>query len=121
MKNSALSEAVFAAILLVLLVLFLNPFDFWMPDALLMTMIVGLLIAFGVFAVFVWREKSRDEREERHRMIVGRNAFLLGAATLTLGIVLESLTHKLDPWLVITLAAMVLAKVMGLAYHRLHG
>ena len=40
-----------------------------------------------------------------------RNAFLAGAAVLTLGIVIQGYTHAVDPWLVIALIVMIVVKI----------
>lgn len=119
MKNSLLQEFLISGILIVLLILFLNPFDFWMPTTLLMMMMLGLVVVFALFASFVWKENHRDEREGLHKMMAGRIAFLVGTALLVLGIIIQSLKHDLDPWLVFTLGGMIVAKVTGLIYGRI--
>jgi len=116
MKNSLLQEIVVSAVLIVLLIAFLNPLSFWMPTGLLMMMVLGLIIVFAVFVSFIWRENARDEREGVHRMFAGRLGFIVGAGVLVVGIIVRSLEQKLDFWLVITLSAMVLAKIIGLIY-----
>lgn len=119
MKNSFLQEIFVSSALIVLLVLFLNPFGFWMPNALLIMMIAGLIVAFGLFASFIWRESAQDEREALHRFMAGRIAYLAGAGGLVVGIIAESLQHDLDPWLVGILGIMILAKITGLMYSRI--
>ena len=119
MKNNSLQEILISAILIILLVLFLNPFDFWMPTTLLMMMMLGLVVVFSLFASFVWRENHRDEREGLHKMMAGRIAFLVGTALLVLGIIVQSFSHNLDPWLVFTLGGMIVAKVISLIYGRI--
>lgn len=119
MANNTLQEIIVSLILIALLVFFLNPFQLWMPNALLMMMVLGLLVVFALFAGFVWRENARDEREGFHRMLAGRIAFLIGAATLVIGIVVQSFQHTLDPWLVIALGIMIFAKIIGLIYGRI--
>ena len=119
MKNNLLQEVSISGILIILLVLFLNPFGFWMPTALLMMMVLGLVVAFALFASFVWRENHRDEREGFHKMMAGRIAYLTGTALLTLGIIVQSFGHEIDLWLVLILCAMILAKIIGLIYGRL--
>lgn len=119
MKNNLSQEVFVSVILIILLVLFLNPFDFWMPNALLMMMVLGFVVVFALFASFVWRENHRDEREGLHKMMAGRVAFLFGAALLVLGIVVQSFNHALDPWLVFILGGMIVAKVMALMYGRI--
>ena len=119
MKNNLLQEVLISGILIILLVLFLNPFGFWMPTALYMMMMLGLVVVFALFASFVWRENHKDEREGLHKMMAGRIAFLVGTALLTLGIIVQSFNHEIDPWLVFTLAGMIVAKVIGLIYGRI--
>lgn len=106
-------------VLIVLLILLINPFGFWMPNIVLMMMIVGLIVLFALFASFIWRENSKDEREGIHKMMAGRIAFLVGTTVLVIGIIVQSLKHNLDLWLVLTLGAMILAKVTGLIYSEL--
>ncbi|OGZ00978.1 MAG: hypothetical protein A3B13_02650 [Candidatus Liptonbacteria bacterium RIFCSPLOWO2_01_FULL_45_15] len=119
MKNNFLQEIFVSLILIVLLVLFLNPFGFWMPNILLMMMVLGLVVVFSVFASFIWRENARDEREGLHKMMAGRFAFLVGMAILVTGIIVQSFKHELDFWLAFTLGAMILAKIIGLIYGRM--
>ena len=119
MKNNLLQEIIVSGVLISLLILFLNPFEFWMPPILLMMMVLGLVVVFCLFASFIWRENSKDEREGLHKMMAGRIAFLVGTAVLVMGIVVQSLNHQLDFWLVLTLGAMILAKIIGLTYGRI--
>ena len=119
MKNNFLQEIVVSAILIVLLLLFINPFGFWMPTVLLMTMMLGLVVMFTLFASLIWKENHRDEREGIHKMIAGRIAFLVGASLLVIGIVTQSFRHELDFWLVFTLGGMMLAKIIALIYTRI--
>lgn len=118
MKNNFLQEVLASLVLIVLLVLFLNPFGFWMPSALLIMMIAGLLVVFALFASFIWREIVQDEREALHRLMAGRIAYLMGAGGLVLGVIVQSLQHNLDPWLVGILGITIFAKIIGLIYGR---
>ena len=119
MKNNLLQEISISGILIILLVLFLNPFGFWMPPTLLMMMVLGLVVVFALFASFVWRENHRDEREGLHKMMAGRIAYLTGTATLVIAIIIQSFRHELDVWLAVTLGVMILAKIIGLLYGRM--
>ena len=118
MKNNSIQEIIISIVLVILLVLLLNPLYFWMPNMMLMTIIVGLVLVFSMFVVFVWREQAQDEREELHKLKSGRIAFLAGASILMIGIVVEGLSHDIDIWLIIALSVMILSKVIGLAYNR---
>lgn len=115
MRNNFL-EIVIAVCLIVLAVLLLNPFHFWMPDMMLMAVLAVALALFGVFASFVLRETAVDERDDLHRTVAGRNAFLVGSGVLTLGIVVQGYAHAVDPWLVVALVAMIGAKILTRAW-----
>lgn len=119
MKNSIHNfrkELVVAIMLIVSLILVLNPYHFWMPS-MMHKFVLGITVAvFGVFSSFILREQVVDEREATHRMLAGRVAFLSGSSMLVLGIIYQSLTYMVDPWLVATLVVMILGKVSALIY-----
>lgn len=110
MKNN-LKETIVTIALIALAILLLNPFHFWMPDMIVICMLAITLGLFGIFASFILRETVVDERDGQHRTLAGRNAFLAGSGVLTLGIVVQGYTHAVDPWLVVTLIAMVVVKI----------
>lgn len=112
------SETFVALILLVVLVWFINPFDFWMTDTFHMTLL-GIAVAFfAIFAMFLWKETVQDEREQLHRFIGARFAYTVAGSLLLLGTVIQALAHAIDIWLPATLAAMVFAKLLGRSYAR---
>jgi hypothetical protein len=111
MKNN-LKETIVTVALIAVAILLLNPFHFWMPDMMVMSMLAITLALFGIFASFILRERSVDEREDQHKSLAGRNAFLAGSGILTLGIVIQGYTHAVDPWLVFTLIGMVAVKLI---------
>ncbi len=116
MKNNFFGEIAISIILLVFLVLLVNPFDFLMPKSMEMLLLVGLALIFIIFVGFFWKEKAIDERENLHRYIAGRFAYFTGVSLLTLGVIIQSLRHTLDRWLVVILIAMIIAKIFGLIY-----
>ena len=116
MKNNFLKEIIVSLIIIFLLVFLVNPFDFWMPNSILIMIVLALLVSFALFVGFIWRENTQDEREELHIGLAGRMGFLIGSASLMLGIIVQCFQHNLDIWLVVTLAVMVLAKIAGLIY-----
>jgi len=111
MKNN-FKETIITIILIGIAVLLLNPFNFWMPDVVVLCILAIALAIFGMFASFIIREKSVDEREDQHKALAGRNAFLAGSGILMLGIVFQGYTHTVDPWLVIALISMIIAKFL---------
>ena len=114
----AATEVVLAAIILVLLVFFVNPFMGWMPDMLHYMAAGGLIVLVALFGGLVWRERASDEREELHRFIGARVAYLAGVIVLALGIVTESISRVPDTWLIAALAVMILGKLVGRYYAR---
>lgn len=112
-----LGELIIATIILALLGVLLAPAQA-MPQSMLMAIIATLGAGFVAFASFLWREQPRDEREEHHRYLASRFAFLIGSGVLVIAVIVQSLQHRLDPWIVLVLGAMILAKVSGLVYGR---
>lgn len=111
-----LSEGVLSITLIVLALLFLDPFMLLMPTEMVYVLIAGVTVAFATFATFVWRERSEDERDEYHKMLAARLGYLLGAGVLLIGIIWQTLTYMLDPWLVYVLLAMIFGKLLGRYY-----
>ena len=109
-------ERIVAIILILLLVLIGNPFGFWMPGMVLMTMLVVIAALVFVWAGFIFSEKAGDEREEWHRTHAGRAAYLSAAAVLTVALVYQGITHTIDFWIPLTLAVMVIAKLLARLY-----
>jgi uncharacterized membrane protein len=118
MKKETFIELIISVAFVLLLILLLNPFNFWMPTSVQMMLIALVVIVFALFASFVWREKARDEREEYHKMTAGRIGYLAGIAILVLGVVVQAFSHTLDPWLVSALGVMVVTKIAALVYSR---
>ena len=111
MKNN-LKETIITTALIAIAILLLNPFHFWMPDMMVMFMLATALVLFAIFASFILREKSVDERDDQHKSLAGRNAFLVGSGILMLGIVVQGYTHTVDAWLVLALIGMVITKIV---------
>ncbi len=109
-------ETISAIAILGIAILFLNPGHLTMPDSMQSMLIIGLIISFLTFAAYLFREKSSDERESVHILTAGRISYLVGVGTLIIGIILQALRHEIDPWLVISLCAMVFAKIASRIY-----
>ena len=104
-------QAVSAVLVCIGAFFLINPLNVWMPDMAHMTMLGITVAAFGALSIFIAHETSSDERDEAHRMFAGRAAFFAGSFVLLIGIVVETLSHRLDSWLVVALVVMVLAKL----------
>ncbi len=113
MRNKFSAELILGCTLIALLLLLVNPWKWWMPTPLEM-MIVALIVAlFSIFLIFVWRERPRDEREQRQQGLSAHMGFMIGALILILGLIQQSLSHRLDMWLVSALAGMILGKIIS--------
>lgn len=118
MKNNIAGELGVGIVFILLLLILLNPFEWWMPTMTAMTLTVMLVVVFALFTAFVWRERPHDEREHLHRSFAGRLGFLAGTCVLVAGIVVQESAHELDPWLPIALGSMIIAKIIGFVYSR---
>lgn len=105
------SEISIALILLILLVCFVSPFSLWISEAVHMIFLGLMIVVFSLFAIFVWRERFEDEREQFHGLLSARFSYLAGASVLVIGITVEAFSHTINPWLPVSLGVMVLAKM----------
>ncbi len=101
---------------LVAAIVLVNPFDIWMPDMIHMTILALTVAALGSVLALALRERASDERDAEHRAFAGRWAFIIGSLVLVVGVVVQTFEHHLDPWLVVALAVMVLAKMCARAW-----
>jgi hypothetical protein len=111
MDRSTTTEIIAGVVLVGLLVLFVNPYMFWMPSVLTYCVLGLVLVGFGVFGGMVWHERPRDEREELHAMRASRFAYLAGLGVLVAGAVYQAATAMMDKWLFAAIAVMVLVKL----------
>jgi len=113
-----LNEITISIFFLILIVLFLDPLMVLMPHSLIYMALGGVVLLFALFANYVWREHSLDEREEMHKAVAGRIGYLVGSGILMVALVAQTLSGHVDTWLVLGLAGMVVGKLAGLAYVR---
>lgn len=111
-------EIAIGVLLVILLILLINPGNLLMPSMAQMTILLAATIAFATFASLLWREQGGDERDQLHRLVADRFAFLATASVLMTAIVAQALMHMLDPWLPIALGALIIGKVAGLIYSK---
>lgn len=111
MKNNIVQISV-AVLLCGLLLLLSDPFMLFMPPIAVFCVLLGVAALMTFFAVFVLYERAQDERELAHRMHSGRIAYLLGIVVLTAAFLVQGLAHMIDPWIALTLAVMVITKVV---------
>ncbi len=110
-NNFRLPEWVLAVLIGLAILALVNPFHFLMPSALGLIIVMVLALLVIAFAVFVWREHPSDEREELHALKAARISFFVGGGVLLLAIIAQSINHSIDPWLLVALGSMVVAKL----------
>jgi hypothetical protein len=110
-------QGIVSAVILGIAVVFLdNPGCKSMPAVLHDTLIGVFVTAFLIFMIFILREKPKDEREMFHVLKSGRTAYLSGLVILMTGIVMQTINHQTDPWLVAGTGVMVLTKITTSIY-----
>jgi hypothetical protein len=114
-----IGESASLIMLTLLLLLLLNPFEFWMPG-MMEHMLIGItFVVFLAVLLFGIGQHVRDERELVHRMFSDRAALIVGASILMISIILCSIFRiPKDPWIIISLGSMALAKYIALTYVR---
>ena len=119
--NKFLQEIVITGIFILVLLLLLNPFGFFMPTELTYIILGGIAVVFAVYVSFVLKEEPQDEREQLHRFIANRSAYIYGSGALVIGMFYQALTDGvIDSWLLIVLGVMVVAKIASLYHSERH-
>lgn len=107
------SDLLIGLIAVISLLLGSNMFGHFMPSTLAM-MLIGLFVAaFALFAVLIWRENPRDEREAQIILGSDRLGFLAGTVVITTFLIIETLRHESTALLATILSVMILAKLLG--------
>jgi cobalamin synthase len=112
------SDAIVGLVILVSLLLSSNLLSGFMPSSIAMLAIALFVAALCLFAVLIWRESPRDEREAYVLLYSDRLGFVVGAIILSIGLVGAALRHESTTFLALVLSAMVLAKLLGKYLHK---
>jgi len=96
---------------------FLDPFMYLMPS-IMVNLVLGLLLVSSLlYALLVFKESARDEREVSLRAFADRLACLVGTSGLVAVIMYQVLViHHVDSLIVFILVAMILTKAAAHAY-----
>ncbi len=79
-----------------------------------------LILALVVITIVFWSERASDEREKMHRMMADRVGFLVGAGSIVVVIIVQTLQHKAESLFSVVLFAMLIAKILGHVWGRRH-
>lgn len=110
------SEIVLALAVLLVLLFKVDPFHWFMPDAVQMLLLCLFAAAFALYAGVIFREKPQDERESAHLYRASRVGYLVGVISLSLVFVIKDILGIHDPWTVGILALMIITKLAVLKY-----
>ena len=106
-------DVLIGLVVIICLLLSSNLFSGFMPSSIAMLAIAVFVAAFSLFAVLIWRENPRDEREAHILLSSDRLGFLAGAIVLSVGLVIAAIRHESTSLLAVALTAMILAKLFG--------
>jgi uncharacterized membrane protein len=109
--NKNYLHIIVAVVLAFFLLALADLIPFWMPMMGEMIALLIVVMLMLVWAGFVMKEATHDEREVLIKMKSGRVAYLSGLGVLMVGLVVQGYNHAIDPWVAIALAVMVLAKL----------
>lgn len=101
---------------------FFDPLMYLMPT-MMVSIVLGLLMVFSlVYALIIFKEGARDEREVSVRAYADRLAALVGTLGLVAVIMYQVLVvHDVDTSIIVILIAMIVTKYVAHVYaeHRL--
>jgi hypothetical protein len=75
-----------------------------------------LLIVYTVAMSAVGEGATRDEREEAHRYLSNRAALVGATVIISLGVLVQLFSHRLDFWLLLSLIVINVVKIVSLIY-----
>jgi len=114
MKN--IKEIIITTFTVIILLAFLVHEPLLMPMGVQMFLIATVCVLYLGLVAFFFKENPRDERESIHHFEAGRFSFLVGSFFLLFGMAIGVLKHDVNPFLPITLIAMILSKI----FYRYH-
>jgi len=119
MKKIFTFDIIVSAILIISLISFLKDPELLMPMTLNSVALVIFVAIFAVFIGLIFRENALDEREKLHKLEAGRVAYVAGILVIALGIIVQSFSYNIDPWLFYALISMIVIKILARIYVQL--
>lgn len=114
-----IGELIISLALIFLLATFLYPAKLLMPHSMHPFMVPSIIILLILFGAVLWKETPGDEREQFHKLIAARVAYFAGIVTIAIAVIVQSLSRKVDWWLLVVICIMLLGKVAGSLYAKL--
>lgn len=108
-------------VVIVSAVAFLDPFMYLMPSMMVSFVLGILMVSSVIYALIIFKEGARDEREVSLRAFADRITCLVGTTGLVGVIVYQVLViHHVDPIIVGILLAMIITKYVAHVYAEKH-
>lgn len=111
-KYKQLLDIILLLGLTIIALLAIAPKTFVMPSSLQMLILAIVLGLIATFLVFLWREQPEDEREMQNQALASRSAYIVGSLVLISALIIQSLSHDLDPAVPVALLAMIATKII---------
>ncbi|MCA9381028.1 hypothetical protein KC678_02080 [Candidatus Dojkabacteria bacterium] len=119
MKNKkGIFDMISVVAILISLFVILNPLHFFMPSKTQMIFEAIFFIVVCVYLVFFQYEKALDERESYHLMISSRISTNIAIVLLLIALINELFGNNSSSFIPLTIAAIVLSKIISLWYFR---
>lgn len=116
-KNNMKKDILVPIVVIVSAVAFIDPFMYLMPSMMVSVVLGVLMVSSLGYALIVFKEGARDEREVSLRAFADRIACLVGTIGLVGMIVYQVLVvHHVDTFIVIILLAMIVTKYLAHLY-----
>jgi hypothetical protein len=114
--NKTMVQTALAALIAFFLLVIADLVPFWMPMMGELVVLVCVTVLLLVWTSFVLTERAADEREVVLKTQSGKIAYVAGVAVLLLALIVQALSHAVDPWVPAALATMVIAKQLTRLY-----
>jgi hypothetical protein len=114
-----MKNIIYYLLLLVFIALVAGFLLFGQNNAMSMTQMVGVsagLVLYTVAMSLVGEGKNLDEREILHRNLSNRAGLIAGLIVLSIGVIAQLFTHKVDYWLLFGLIVINLTKIISLIF-----
>jgi hypothetical protein len=112
--NTSSRVSLFLSVIIIASTLALtDPFMVFMPEGIIVPLLVFVLSATCLWVGFIVTEVTEDEREESHRSYSAHVGYSIGVLLLALTLVYQGLHHTLSSAIPAILVAMVLGKVLA--------
>ncbi len=111
-KYKHLLDVILLSGLVILSAVAIAPKTLVMPSSLQMAVLAAVIGLIAAFLTLSWREHPADEREAQNQATASRLAYVVGSIVLIVSLIIQSLTHTIDPTVPLALLAMIATKVV---------